>query len=115
GAEPQMRRAVLLEQIVERDPSRAVRAADFGLGSEHQQHRRGIAAIGGVAAVSRRRHVTNRAAVLEAEIVASPPPRALVIENATRIEAEIAAESGARAMGRAGDGGGGLGKRRKPA
>ena len=56
--------------------------------------------------------MANVAFVLETEIVALAPPLGLVVEQAARIEAEVAADSAVGAMGRSSDGRRRLGNRR---
>src|SRR5205085_311948 len=62
------------------------------LGAQRQQRRRKIAAEAGEAhAPAFRRDMTDAANRLEAMIVGGAPPFALVVEQAARVEAEVAA------------------------
>ena len=81
----------------------AARSGDLDLGVENEQRRREIAGERRVTVVALRRDVAGLAAVLQAVVVGAPPPFALVVEDAARVEAEIAAERGDGAMAGAGD------------
>ena len=96
-------------QAFERDRAFARGSGKIDFGVERQQGRREIPAEGGEAdAAAFRRDVTDIAGGLKAMVVGGAPPFALVIEQAARIEAEIAADRSHVAMGGAGDEGGGL-------
>ena len=91
-----------------RDPRAATAARRAGptistVGVEHEQHRGEIAGKRRVAMLALRRDVADVAAVLQAEIVRAAPPLALVVEHATRVEAQVAAERRHRAMAGSGD------------
>ena len=89
-------------EICERQRAPARRAGDVDLGAERQQRRRQIAAEGGEAhAAALRRDVADLAGGLEAMMVGGAPPFALIVEDAARVEAEIAADGAHVAMGRA--------------
>ena len=89
---------------LERNGALAGRACDVDLGAEREEGRRKIAGEGREAdAAALRRDVANRAGGLQAMIVGVTPPFALVIEDAARVEAEIAADRAHVAMGGPGD------------
>ena len=91
-------------ELCERQRAPARGPDEVDLGAERQQRRRQIAAEGGKAhAAALRRHVADVARGLEAVIVGRAPPFALIVEDAARVEAEIAADRAHVAMGRAGD------------
>ena len=76
--------------------------------SRIERHQRGreIAAEGGKAhAAALGRDVADLAGGLEAVIVGGPPPFALIVEDAARVEADVAADGAHVAMRRPGDGG----------
>src|SRR5580658_942540 len=86
----------------QRPPSR--RTGNLDLALERQQRRREITAEGGEAdAAALGRDMTDRARGLEAMIVGLSPPFALVVVDAARVEAEIAADGAHLALRRAGD------------
>ena len=105
-----MRFAVLDIEFAERNAPALLRPGDFDLGSERQQGRCQIAGEGGMAALALRRHMADLAAVLEAVAVGVPPPLTLIVEDAARIEAQIAADRRHGAVARAGDRLGGFGQ-----
>jgi len=89
---------------LERDGALAGRTRDVDLGAEREQGRRKVAAERGKAdAATLRRDVADGAGGLQAVIVGVAPPFALVIEDAARVEAEIAADRAHVAVGGAGD------------
>ena len=98
-----MRAAVFRIKVGKRNAATAGRAGDFDLGAEHHQGRGEIAAEGGVAALALRRDVAGIAAMLEAIVVGVPPPFALIVVDAARIEAEIAADGRHGAVAGSGD------------
>src|SRR3974377_1063543 len=107
-----MRAAVLDIELRQRNaPSPAV-PCDFHLRAEHQQRRREIARIGRVATLPLRRDVTDVAAVFEAEAVRAAPPVALIVIDAARVEAQIAADRRKCAVTGSGDRVRGLGQSR---
>ena len=96
-------------EIGERHGARARRSGDVDLGVEREQRRREIAAEGGEAhAAALRRDMADFAGRLEAMVIGLAPPFALIVEDAARVEREIAADGSHVAVGRAGDVGGGL-------
>ena len=93
----------------ERNRAPALRPGEIDLGAERQQRRREIAAVGREAhAAALRRDVADVAGGLEAMVIGRTPPFALVVEDAARVEAEIAADRAHVAMRRPGDVRGGL-------
>ena len=102
-------RAVADIEPLERHRARPRRPGEIDLGAERHQRRREIAAEGGEAhAAALRRHVADIARGLEAMVVGGAPPFALIVEDAARVEAEIAADRAHVAMRRPGDGAGRL-------
>ena len=96
-------------ELLKRDRALAVRAGDVDLGAEREQGGREIAGESGKAdAAAFRRDVADGAGGLQAVVIGVAPPFALIVEDAARVEAEIAAERAHVAVGRAGDVGGGL-------
>src|SRR5207245_9148572 len=86
-------------EALERNRALARGPGEIDLGAERQQSGREIAAEGGEAhAPAFRRDVTDVARGLEAMVVGGAPPPALVIEQAARIEAQIAADRSHVAM-----------------
>ena len=89
---------------LERNGALAGGAGDVDLGAERQQRGGKIAGEGRKAdAAALRRDVADGAGGLQAMIVGVTPPFALVIEDAARVEAEIAADRAHVALGGAGD------------
>ena len=81
----------------------ALRAGNIDLSTEDEQSWRQIAGEGGMTAVSLRCDVASIATVLEAIRVGFPPPFALIVINAARIEAQVAAQRAHIAQVRRGD------------
>ena len=98
----EVRRAVVAVQVVQRHATRAAGCGDLDLGACSQQHRCHVAAERGVAALALRRHVAGVAAALQAPAVAGAPPFALVVVDAARVLAQVAAQRGHAAMAGAG-------------
>ena len=91
-------------EIGERHRPAARRPRDVDLGIERQQRRRQVAAEGGEAdAAAFRRDVADVAGGFQAMMIGVAPPFALIVENAARIEREIAADRAHVAVGRAGN------------
>ena len=94
---------------LERNGALAGRAGDVDLGAERKEGRGKIAGEGRKAhAAALRRDVADGAGGLQAVIIGVTPPFALVVEDAARVEAEIAADRAHVAVGGAGDVGGRL-------
>ena len=76
----------------QRQRARPCRSREIDLGAERQQRRREVAAEGRETdAAALRRNVTDVAGGLKAMVIGGAPPFALVIEQAARVETEIAA------------------------
>src|SRR6202011_3840862 len=85
-----------------RDGARSGGPREIDLGAERHQSRREIAAEGGEAdAATLGRNVTDIARGLEAVFIGRAPPFALIVEQATRVETQIASNRSHVAMGRA--------------
>src|SRR5262249_24790829 len=96
-------------ELLERNGARSAGSREIDCGVERQQSRREIAAEGRKAnAPAFRCHVADVAGRLEAMIVGGAPPFALVIVEAARVEADIAADRPHVAMSWPGDAAGGL-------
>ncbi len=92
-------------EILQRQRASARGPDQIDLGAERQQGGGQVAAEGGEAhAAALGRHVADVAGGLEAVVVGLPPPLALIVEDAARVEAQVAADGAHVAMGRPGDG-----------
>ena len=99
GGKRQVVHAVIVVEICDRDTPCACGAEDFHLGLVNDQSWRHIAAERGKTERTVWRDVAHVTPVLEAKIVAAAPPFALVVVNASRIEAQIAAKGAIASMG----------------
>ena len=106
--ECEMRAAIFDVKLAHRGAPAAVWPGDLDFRAERQQGGRQVAREGRMASLALRRHVTGIAAVLEAIAVGAPPPFALVVVDAARIEAEVAADRGHRAVAGTCDASGGF-------
>src|SRR5262249_39091303 len=96
-------------EALERDRALARGPGEIDFGGERQQSVREIAAERGEAHPAAFGHdVADGARGLESMVVGGAPPFALVIEQATRIDTQIAADRSHVAMGGPGDEAGGL-------
>src|SRR3974377_1698715 len=107
-----MRAAVLDIEVRQRNAPWPAGPCDFHLRAAHQQRRRAAPRIGRGATLPLRRDVTDVAAVFEAEAIRAAPPVALIVIDAARVEAQIAADRRKCAVTGSGDRTRGLGQRR---
>ena len=88
----QMRPAIVRVNVAEWNASAARRASHLYIGADRKQRRRQIAREGRMTAPTLRRDMANIAVSFQAERVGAAPPFALIVENATRVEAEISTD-----------------------
>src|SRR6185369_11244774 len=80
-------------ELLQRQSAPARGPDQIHLGAERHQGGRQVAAEGGEAyTAALRRHVADIARGLEAVVVGRAPPLALIVEDAARVEAQIAAD-----------------------
>ena len=99
----QMRPAIVRVNVAEWNASAARRASHLYIGADRKQRRRQIAREGRMTAPTLRRDMANIAVSFQAERVGAAPPFALIVENATRVEAEISTDRSHGAVTGTGD------------
>ena len=96
-------------ELLEWNRAPACRTRDVDIGVEREQSWRKIARESCKAhAAALRCDVADGAGCLQAMVIGAPPPFALIVEDAARVEAEIAADGAHVAVRGAGDVRGGL-------
>src|SRR5262249_51349596 len=84
--------AILNINLAQGNSAGASRASNIDFGAKHQQGGRKIAAERGVAALSLRSDMADVPAAFKAISIGVSPPFALIVVDAARIEAQIAAD-----------------------
>ena len=92
GGQREMGLAVFDIELAQRNSALAFCAGDVDFGAVNEQSGRQVAAEGGMTALSLRGDMASLPAILETISIGAPPPFALVVVNAARIEAQIAAD-----------------------
>ena len=104
--------AVIHVEIVQWQVAWASAAQNIDAGIQCNQRGREITTPGRMTVRTLRCHVAGVAAELQTIVVGLPPPLALVVEDATGIEAQIAPQCGHRTVARPGNRSSGLGQHR---
>ncbi len=94
GRKMQTNNAVVDVEVAERDSPYATRPGNLKLGVETQQRRRRVTGKRCPAEVASGRNVAKIAILLQAEAAALAPQQRLVVPQAARIEADVAAQRG---------------------
>jgi len=105
--------AVIAIQPGERNGARAFGAFEIDRRAVDQHGRGHIPRKRRETALTAGRHVAHIALVLQAEIIAFPPPLGLIVKQTPRVEAQIAADGAVLPVGRPGHGRRRLGNCRK--
>src|SRR5271166_4461245 len=103
GREMQTHDAVVYVELRQWGTPQAARAGNFDFGTEAQQRWRGVTGKGRPANLSAGRYVAQIAIFLQAEAATLSPQQRLVIPQAARVEAEIAADGSHVAQHRRGN------------
>src|SRR5450759_1469140 len=91
-SQSEMRLAVFNIEFAQGNSAMTLCAGNANFGTKNEQGGRKIAGEGGVTTLSLRGNMANIPAVLEAIGICAPPPFALIVVNAARVEAQIAAD-----------------------
>src|SRR5450755_770735 len=110
-SQSEMRFAVFNIKFAQGNAAMTFCTGNANFSTKNEQGGRKIAGEGGVTTLSLRGNVANIPAVLEAISIGAPPPFALIVVNAARVEAQIAADSRHDAVTGPGDRFGGLRER----